>query len=383
MADNTKRDRATKTPNNGEREDGNGLSDDFLRREGYCHMAHNCWWFLSSSFLYSLAGLYLFLTAEVMRKKWWYIEAAALVIQGPISYWNDVYCFGLDKIASTVDRCCATMMFLLQALKVFLLPMDLLSHLLFASAVCSSLVIFFIGSSHFGDLLSAAGNAAEYELNRSSEDDAGALGGDTRTEVQVVELQQASNNVAGSNGKMNDSTLPSSVGVIAAAAHQQPKDPNQDAPSSPDSVHEATEGARSREDKPGVGLSTSPSLSSCTGGSTTSSSCASSSVASSSSNYKTSSSDSIQQMEMTSTSCSAGTGSCSGDSGDVGEKSGSGSGYSQLTIQKLLVEKHFNAYLYWHTLWHVSLPVPAMLLLAGWRLEMGEHPFYNYTPWGS
>ncbi len=41
------------------------------------------------------------------------------------------------------------------------------------------------------------------------------------------------------------------------------------------------------------------------------------------------------------------------------------------TPAALVVETHFKAYLFWHTLWHVALPVPGILTLASFRTEYG------------
>eukprot|EP00392_Amoebophrya_sp_AT5.2_P005375 g5384.t1 len=153
-----------------------GRPDVFLKREGYVSRARWSLCYAMSSFLYTLCGLYMIFTCDVLNRKcsccypaasgFWFWEGAFLVLQGPISYWNDVHNFSLDRLASSVDRTTAMCCFLVQIGKVFALPMPLPE----LWTMCVAGACFLSANTHLADLLSAAGEAEVAARSPMNED---------------------------------------------------------------------------------------------------------------------------------------------------------------------------------------------------------------------
>jgi hypothetical protein len=134
----------------------------------YRPVAQTTWWYASSSFTYSVAGL--FLLSQVDRIKqleayplsigtvilsdgahdftyhaFWVYEAFALILQGFVSYYTDVRHYGFSRFGICLDRCLASFLFTLQVLKKAFLPFDLVQNIIYTAALVLA-VLTFVGA---------------------------------------------------------------------------------------------------------------------------------------------------------------------------------------------------------------------------------------------
>lgn len=169
--------------------------------------ARQTWWYASSSFTYSLIGVFLFFHLEGLRRieefpkfsfkvsktlsqrlesemlsemnisssqpleavsgvkptlrqlgylptsycDVWFYESLALMAQGFISYFSDVHFFGLNVYAARLDQVWATSLFCLQLLKSLYIPMDSWQMVFYGWALISAVLCFTSAQlCHFG-----------------------------------------------------------------------------------------------------------------------------------------------------------------------------------------------------------------------------------------
>eukprot|EP00392_Amoebophrya_sp_AT5.2_P003448 g3453.t1 len=294
-----------------------GCPDVFLKREGYVSRARWNLWFGMSCFLYTLCGFYMILTHEVLDRKYpstsglWFWEGMFLVLQGPISYWNDVHNFGLDRLASSVDRTTAVCCFVFQIVKALALPMPYPKNWLFFVVLWVAGAVFLRASTLFGDLLSAAGGA-----DFKSRDQGGAGAGGERDVMATAGTTGKGDGAKDDPGSSVVSTAPRRTG----AATTKKKGENSQSPARADGAAPSSRSSRNKTPTP---------------------------------------KRSLQGMRR----APAPPQSCSNKQ------------YRTVKLRDELKQAHaevetkFAAYLLWHSLWHVALPVPAILLMASARWE--------------
>eukprot|EP00392_Amoebophrya_sp_AT5.2_P017560 g17937.t1 len=228
-----------------------------------------------------------------------YWEGALLVLQGPISYWNDVHSFALDELASSVDKTTATCCFLVQIAKVFVLPYP--ENWIFSIALCAAGACFLWASTHLANLLSAAGEAElKSRAAATSEGDREGTGAEGAEAEQVDNLMTATaaGEVANREGPDDDASFVASIASSSRVERETP-----------------TISKRSRE---GISRAAPP------------------------------------------------------RNGNSNKNNRSREGEEKERKQaRAEVDTKFAAYLRWHTLWHVVLPVPAILGMACVRWAEG------------
>jgi len=298
-----------------------GRPDVFLKREGYVSRARWSLCYAMSSFLYTLCGLYMIFTCDVLNRKYpaasgfWFWEGAFLVLQGPISYWNDVHNFSLDRLASSVDRTTAMCCFLVQIGKVFALPMPLPE----LWTMCVAGACFLSANTHLADLLSAAGEAEVAARSPMNED------GDNEDNDVLSAKMLSSRTVSRSA-----SDAASSTSARSKKRGMMKMNTNSKSPELEQRANEAVASRRSRSRTPAPPMR------------------------------------SLQGIRRVKLKAPSQTRQIPGNS-DKNESSGvEGKAKENKEMARLRaeVEAKFAAYLLWHTLWHVALPVPAIMLMA-------------------
>ncbi|CAD7959637.1 unnamed protein product [Amoebophrya sp. A120] len=275
----------------------------YLIQKGYVQRARQCWHFAASSFLYSVFGAYLMLSAEAMDQKfpdfaglWWW-EGFFLVVQGPISYWNDVHSFGLDWTASTVDRASAMTMFMVQCSHWLFLPIEYPTNWVLFSMLWGAGFVFLTAATHFGECLAASGRLGGLpEVSNTSVSPKMS----NRASSVTDRRQRRSSRRQGQNAKAKRTTATRNRTPVRRGGGSDLSERGQ-----------VLTGSRSSARGLGVSSGEAPPAT-------------------------------LRKA----------------DAGEAG-----------LLMEK--VERHFQHYLFWHTLWHVVLPVPGLVILAVFRSQAG------------
>ncbi|CAD7922649.1 unnamed protein product [Amoebophrya sp. A120] len=116
-------------------------------------LAQNTWWYASSSFTYTLIGIYVYLKSQELATACgpgyglllWRWEAFFLICQGFISYASDVRCFGLTWYVARLDQIWASSLFCLQLCKAAMVTMDQTQITIYAVALVTA-VFFFVSA---------------------------------------------------------------------------------------------------------------------------------------------------------------------------------------------------------------------------------------------